>query len=96
MHEYALAKSLLNRAVLEAARQGSYRIASLTISVGGEGDIDKDALSFNLRAAAWNTPAAGAEVHLITSDQEGIVLTSLELEEVSDVSGSTGPGSSEA
>lgn len=94
MHEYSLARALVDRAVREAARYGAGKILGLTIGLGTSAHLDPDALRFNLRAAAQHTPAQEAEFHLVPGAGPGPVLESIELEEKSDVSGSPGPSGS--
>ena len=80
MHEYALARDLINRAVLEAARQGSNQVVRLTIAMGEERHLDPEVLRFNLEAAARGTAVAGAEFQLVPGAGRGVMLESLELE----------------
>jgi Zn finger protein HypA/HybF involved in hydrogenase expression len=81
MHEYSLARDLVNRAIVEAMQQTACQITALNIKVGPQALVDKEALALGAQAAAQDTIAEGCQVYVTEVEEGGIVLESIELEE---------------
>jgi Zn finger protein HypA/HybF involved in hydrogenase expression len=82
MHEYGIARDLVQRAVAEAQGCGASRITTLHLAVGSLESLDRDALAFGVQAAAHDTIAEGVAVVISKAEGKGIVLEDLEIEEM--------------
>ena len=79
MHEQGIARDLVKRALEEA---GNCQISGLNILLGPMGFAAKDYLESALQQAMVGTEAEGADVHVRETGDGGIVLDSIEVEEV--------------
>ncbi len=72
MHEASLAQSIINIAVDEAKKAGCEKIKTVTIRVGTNAGVLKDALVFAFDALKEDTPAANALLQCIEVQPEGV------------------------
>ncbi len=82
MHEQGIARDLVKKALEEAAADGSCQISGLNILLGPMGFAAKNSLESALRQAMLGTEAEGAHVNVKETGDGGIVLESIEVEEV--------------
>jgi Zn finger protein HypA/HybF involved in hydrogenase expression len=64
-------------------QQTPCQITALNIIVGPQALVDKKSLAFGVQAAAQDTIAEGCQVRVTEVEEGGIILESIELEEVS-------------
>lgn len=83
MHEQGIAKGLVKRAVAEAVGRGSSKVAGLNILLGPMGFVAKDALVLAVEWESMGTRIEGVEIRVTETAKGGIVLESIELEELS-------------
>ncbi len=83
MHEQGIARGLVKRAVTEAADHGSNQVAGLNILLGPLGFATKEALIWAVERESLGTRVEGADIRVTETVQGGIVLESIELEEIS-------------
>ena len=62
MHELAMAQSLLNRVLDEAARNGGGRITRVKLRIGALSHVSPESLEFAFEVIAKGTPAEGAKI----------------------------------
>jgi len=82
MHELGLAKDIIRRAVREAERCRSGRVEALHIVMGEEQHADRESLALGIAAASKGTLAEGATLHFTEGSGGGVVLESIQVEEV--------------
>lgn len=80
MHELAIAKDIVRRALVEAEHAPS--VTAIHIALGPDGEYNRDALSFSLTVAAQGTPMEGALILISESHAGGVVLNGVDVEEV--------------
>ena len=68
MHEYSIAKSIIETALAETEKQNGKRIATLSVKLSKLSHITPDTLEFCLTAAATGTIAEKAMVAIETFD----------------------------
>lgn len=79
MHETGLARDLVTRALAEIPP--GERVKAVRIGLG-PGEVDAEALRFSIEALCRGTAAEGAEVIATPVDRPGVLLESLDVEEV--------------
>ena len=60
MHELAIAESIVNSVLAEAAKRDNARVTSVAVRIGALNDIVPDALQFGFESIIIDTPLAGA------------------------------------
>lgn len=86
-HEYSLLADLLRKIEEISRTHGRRRVASVTLRLGALAGISPGHLREHFEHAALGTVAAGAQLHILTSEEVGsrhaldLVLDSVELEE---------------
>jgi len=64
MHEFAIAQSILERALAEAEKNEAKRICVLGVKLGKDSHITPDSLEFCLKAVAKGTIAEEAKIEI--------------------------------
>ncbi len=82
MHEYSVARDIVDRAVREAARQSATGVAAIYIALGTEASIDPEALALGIEVTAQGTVAGHAGIRVRRVPGCSVVLESLELGEL--------------
>ena len=69
MHEAGIADRILDIVVARAAEAGALRITSIHLEAGVLAGVSEDALRFHWEQHAAGTPAEGAVLHLVQTDE---------------------------
>jgi len=69
VHEAGIADRILDIVVARAAEAGALRIASIHLEAGALARVSEDALRFHWEQHAAGTPAEGAELHVVRTDE---------------------------
>jgi hydrogenase nickel incorporation protein HypA/HybF len=64
MHEYSLARALLEHVHAQQVRQSARRVAAVKVTVGEFAGVDAELLELAFRDLAIGTPAEGADVSI--------------------------------
>ena len=81
MHESAVARDLVAKAVDEAHRQGAVRVTTFHVLLGPEGHLDAGALALAVAAASEGTLAEGAAVETGEGTRHEVMLVSIDVED---------------
>ena len=89
MHEAGLADRILDIVVAQASQAGARRIVAINLEAGVLAGVSEEALRFHWEQHAAGTPAEGAELHLVlTEEPTDLRLVSIDVDD--------GPGGSPA
>jgi len=81
MHEAGIADRILDIVVARAAEDGALRITSIHLEAGVLAGVSEEALRFHWEQHAAGTPAEGAELHLVqTEEPTDLRLISIDVE----------------
>jgi hydrogenase nickel incorporation protein HypA/HybF len=69
VHEAGIADRILDIVVARAAEAGALRITSIHLEAGVLAGVSEDALRFHWEQHADGTPAEGAVLHLVQTDE---------------------------
>lgn len=69
MHEAGIADRILDIVVARAAEAGALRVTSIQLEAGALARVSEDALRFHWEQHATGTPAEGAELHVVQTDE---------------------------
>lgn len=69
MHEAGIADRILDIVVAQATEAGALRVASVQLEAGALARVSEDALRFHWEQHAAGTPAEGAELHVVQTDE---------------------------
>jgi hydrogenase nickel incorporation protein HypA/HybF len=69
VHEAGIADRILDIVVARAAEAGALRITSIHLEAGALAGVSEDALRFHWEQHAAGTPAEGAVLHLVQTDE---------------------------
>ena len=69
MHEAGIADRILDIVVARASEAGALRITSIQIEAGVLARVSEDALRFHWEQHAAGTPAEGAVLHVVQTDE---------------------------
>jgi Zn finger protein HypA/HybF involved in hydrogenase expression len=69
VHEAGIADRILDIVVARAAEAGALRITSIHLEAGVLAGVSEDALRFHWEQHAAGTPAEGAVLHLVQTDE---------------------------
>ena len=69
MHEAGIADRILDIVVAQAVEAGALRITSIHLEAGSLARVSEDALRFHWEQHAAGTPAEGAVLHLVETDE---------------------------
>ena len=69
MHEAGIADRILDIVVARAVEAGALRISAVHLEAGVLAGVSEDALRFHWEQHAVGTPAEGAELHLVQTDE---------------------------
>jgi len=82
VHEAGIADRILDIVVARAAEAGALRITSIQLEAGVLAGVSEDALRFHWEQHAVGTPAEGAVLHLVqTEEPTDLRLVSIEVED---------------
>lgn len=81
MHEAGIVDRILDIVVARAAEDGAQRIVSIHLEAGLLAGVSEEALRFHWQQHAAGTPAEGAEIHFVETDEPtDLRLVSIEVE----------------
>ncbi len=69
MHEAGLADRILDIVVAQARQAGAGRIVAINLEAGILAGVSEEALRFHWEQHAAGTPAEGAELHLVLTEE---------------------------
>ena len=69
MHEAGLADQILDIVVAQARQAGAGRIVAINLEAGILAGVSEEALRFHWEQHAAGTPAEGAELHLVLTEE---------------------------
>ncbi len=69
MHEAGIADRILDLVVARAREAGAPRITAVHLEAGALAGVSEDALRFHWEQHAAGTPAEGATLHLVETDE---------------------------
>ena len=78
MHEYAIARQLVDQALATARDEKAQSVNSMRIEVGG-GHLTPEALTLAVQLLARGTIAEGAEIVVASSNRDEVRLDSIDL-----------------
>ena len=81
MHEAGIVDRILDIVVARAAEDRAQRIVSVHLEAGTLARVSEDALNFHWEELAAGTPAEGAELHVVHTDEStDLRLVSIDVE----------------
>jgi len=79
LHEFGIARDLVNAALAAAKADGATRVMLMHILLGPDGDYVDEPLRFSIKAASRGTPAEGTSITIESVPTGGVVLSSVEV-----------------
>jgi Zn finger protein HypA/HybF involved in hydrogenase expression len=85
VHEAGIVDSILDIAVARARESGAARVVAIHLEAGVLAGVSEDALRFHWEQHAVGTPAEGAVLHLVqTEEPTDLRLVALDVEDVAE------------